>query len=68
MTIWHYLLIVSLIMNFWCVAKIDKHDRSIKSLTETDKKLIDSFKECNEHTYRLFEDLLKIIKGGSNHE
>lgn len=68
MTIWNYLLIVSLIMNFWCVAKIDRHDRSIKSLAEASKELLNSMKCSNDHIYQLFSDILKIFKGDTHND
>ena len=50
-------------MNFWCVAKIDKHDKSIKTLIEANEKFLLMYKEGNEHIYKLFSDILKIFKG-----
>ena len=66
MTIWNYLLIVSLIMNFWCVAKIDRHDKAIHSLSDAGREMLDILKESNDHVHRLFSDLLRIVKGESH--
>lgn len=65
MNVWHYLLIVSLIMNFWCVAKIDRHDKAIRSLSDAGREMLDILKESNDHVHRLFSDLLRIVKGES---
>ena len=66
MTIWNYLLIVSLIMNFWCVAKIDRHDKAIRSLSDAGREMLGILKESNDHVHRLFSDLLRIVKGESH--
>ena len=66
MTIWNYLLIVSLIMNFWCVAKIDRHDKAIRSLSDAGREMLDILKKSNDHVHRLFSDLLRIVKGESH--
>lgn len=66
MNVWHYLLIVSLIMNFWCIAKIDRHDKAIRSLSDAGREMLNILKESNDHVHRLFSDLLRIVKGESH--
>ena len=66
MNVWHYLLIVSLVTNLWCIAKIDRHDKAIRSLSDAGREMLGILKESNDHVHRLFSDLLRIVKGESH--
>ena len=66
MNVWHYLLIVSLVTNLWCIAKIDRHDKAIRSLSDAGREMLDILKESNDHVHRLFSDLLRIVKGDTD--